>query len=68
MSEERRAFNLEMAQSLGRIEGKLDSLAGPEGRVTKLEASQTRQWWLTACIGPALAIAHSVAKKLGVQI
>lgn len=59
---------LEMAQALGRIEGKLDNLCGPEGRVTKLEASQVRQWWFTACIGPVLAIAHGIAKKVGVNV
>jgi hypothetical protein len=68
MSEERRAFNIEMAQALGRIEGKLDSLCGPEGRVTRLEKSQTHQWWFSMAIAPALALAHEVARKFGVTV
>lgn len=59
---------IEMAQSLGRIEGKLDSLCGPEGRVTRLEKAQTRQWWFTMAVAPALALLHGAARKLGVQI
>jgi hypothetical protein len=65
---ERRQYNLEMAQAIGRIEGKLDSLCGPEGRVTKLENAQTRQWWLTAVVVPILAVAHAFARKMGVNI
>lgn len=68
MSDERRLFNLEMAQAIGRIEGKLDGLCGPEGRVTKLESAQTRQWWLAVAIAPALAIFHGFARKFGVDI
>lgn len=59
---------IDMAQTLGRIEGKLDSLAGPEGRITKLENIQDRQWWLTVAIGPVLAIAHQVLRKVGVNV
>lgn len=59
---------IEMAQTLGRIEGKLDSLCGPEGRVTKLEKSQERHWWFTVAIGPTLALAHSVARKFGITV
>jgi hypothetical protein len=68
MSEERRAYNLEMAQAVGRIEGKLDSLCGPEGRVTRLERSQTRQWWFSMAVAPALAGLHGIARKLGVNV
>lgn len=59
---------IEMAQTLGRIEGKLDSLAGPTGRVTKLEEAHTRQWWVTIAIGPALAIAHQALRKFGITV
>lgn len=63
---ERREYNIEMAHTLGRIEGKLDSLCGEEGRVTKLETAQTRQWWLQAAVIPAFGILHTIAKKLGI--
>jgi hypothetical protein len=65
---ERREYNLEMAQAIGRIEGKLDGLCGPEGRITRIEESQTRQWWFSAVIAPFLVIAHAVARKLGVNV
>lgn len=68
MSDERRLFNLEMAQAIGRIEGKLDGLCGSDGRVTKLEQAQTRQWWLAVAIAPALAVLHAFARKAGVDI
>lgn len=61
-------LTIQMAQAIGRIEGKLDSLCGPEGRVTKLENAQTRQWWFTVAIGPALAILHGVARKFGLSV
>ena len=68
MSEERRALNLQMAEDIGYIKGKLDSLCGPEGRVTQIEKSQTRQWWFSAVVAPFLVIAHAVARKLGVTV
>jgi hypothetical protein len=68
MSHERREFNTEMATAITRIEGKLDSLCGPEGRVTKLEKAQTRQWWFTVVVSPFLAIAYAIARKLGVTV
>jgi hypothetical protein len=68
MSAERREFNLEQAQALGRIEAKIDSLCGPEGRITKLEAQQTRQWWFTACVSPVLFLLQGIARKFGVNV
>ena len=65
---ERREHNIEMAQALGRIEEKLDGLCGPTGRVTKLENAQTRQWWVSVAIAPALALLHGFARKFGVDI
>ena len=65
---ERREFNLEMAQTLGRIEGKLDGLTGPEGRVTKIEQAQTRHWWFTVAIAPVLALLHGIARKAGYNV
>lgn len=65
---ERREYNFEMAQAIGRIEGKLDGLCGEHGRVTQLEKAQTRQWWLTFAIAPALALAHQALRKFGVNV
>ena len=59
---------LEMGQTLGRIEAKLDGLCGPEGRVTKLEKAQTRQWWLTVAVTPIIALLHGIARKAGVDV
>jgi hypothetical protein len=59
---------VEMAQTLGRIEGKLDSLTGPEGRITKIEKEQERQFWITVAIAPALAALHQLLRKFGVTV
>lgn len=64
---ERREYNLEMAHTLGRIEGKLDSLCGPEGRVTKLEHSQEKQWWVSFVITPIVIALGHIARALGVK-
>ena len=56
------------AVSLGKVETHVENLAGPQGRVTALESSHRRQWWVTVAIAPALALAHGIARKLGVQI
>lgn len=53
------------AQTLGQILGKLE---GYSERVTKLEIDQSRNWWLTVCVAPALAVAHATARKFGVNI
>lgn len=69
MSEERRAQNLQMAEDIGSIKAMLEGLAGPQGRVTKIEESQdraeTRQWIHTAVIVPIVGAAHVIAHKLG---
>lgn len=68
--EERRAFNLDMARQLGRIEGKLDDLCGDRGRVTKIEEEQERAkqraWIHTAFVVPVMTGLHLLAKKLGI--
>lgn len=46
----------------------VESLSGPQGRVTKLEEEQRRNFWMTVCIGPALALAHGAARKFGFQV
>lgn len=37
-------------------------------RVTKLEAAQTRQWWVSYVITPIVVLASSVARAMGVKI
>ena len=59
---------LEIKADVAATLAKVDSLGGPEGRLTKLEDSQTYQWWFTAAIAPVLTVVHGVARKLGVQI
>lgn len=66
--QERRAGNTQMAEDIGYIKGMLEGLCGPEGRVTKIEQAQTRHWWLTVAIGPALALAHQFLRKVGVNV
>jgi len=43
-------------------------LAGPQGRVTMLEAAQTRNWWITVAVAPVLISIHGLLRKLGVNI
>ena len=61
-------FEQHVSESLGRIEAKVDALAGPQGRVTALEESQVRQMWLTIAIAPTLAFLHGIARKLGFDV
>ena len=61
-------FKLHVATSLGRIEEKLDGLAGPDGRVKKLEEAQTRHWWVTIVIAPFLAMFHAVLRHYKIDI
>lgn len=49
----------QIATALGRIEGKLETLCGPDGRIKKLEDAQTRQWWYTVAVLPFVtALSH----------
>lgn len=66
--QERRQHNGQMAEDIGYIKAMLEGLAGPTGRITKLEEAQTRQWWLMVGIGPALAIFHQALRKFGVNV
>lgn len=61
-------FERDVLKSLGRIEEKVDSLSGPQGRVTKLEEQQQRQWWLSAAIIPVISGVHAIARKIGLNI
>lgn len=62
-----RKTQLDQAEANGRIEANIAALAGPEGRVTKLEKAGDRQWWLHS-ISPALLAIYAIARKLGVAI
>ena len=58
-----------ISHTLGRIEGKLDIfIETNDGRVKKIEDSQTRQWWFSVAIAPVLALLHAAARKLGMNV
>lgn len=63
-----RETQLVQAEEIGKIGASVEALAGPQGRVTKLETSSRNQWWFTSAVAPMLAVAHAVARKLGVAI
>jgi hypothetical protein len=68
--QERREYNLVMAQDIGEIKAMLAGLAGPQGRVTALEKAQetsdTRFWIQTAVLIPLFGTMHAVLKKIGI--
>lgn len=63
-----RDCQVDTSVAIGKVEVHVENLAGPQGRVTKLENTNTRQWWLTAGLGPILLIAHGLARKFGVDV
>lgn len=63
-----RSTQLTQAEDLGYIKASVEGLAGPQGRVTNLERTNTRQWWLIIAITPALLTLHGIARKLGVNV
>lgn len=65
---ERREGNQQMSEDIGYMRGLLEGLAGPEGRVTKLERSAERNWWMTYVITPTLFIAKGIAGHFGVKV
>ena len=60
-----RSTQLEQAEKQGQMRGDVDGIAL---RIGIVEKANTRHWWVTVCIAPALALAHGIARKLGVQI
>ncbi len=58
-------FEQHVAESLGRIEAKVDGLAGENGRITKIEEELNRNWWYTAAVVPATALLNVVIRKIG---
>lgn len=63
-----RTTQLEQAEKNGVMAERLESLAGPQGRVTRLESTQTRQWWVSTAIAPGLMLLHQMLRKMGVQV
>lgn len=55
------------AGDIGFIKGSMEALSGPTGRITKLENTNTRQWWMHA-LSPLLVIAYGIARKFGVAV
>jgi hypothetical protein len=66
--QERREHNDQMASDIGYMKGLLEGLAGPEGRVTKLEKSAERQWWVSYVATPIVIVLSHTAKAFGVKI
>ena len=67
---ERREYNLQMASDIGSIKAMIEGLAGPTGRVTKIEEAQEqaekRQWLHSVVVIPLVGAAHLIARKLGI--
>ncbi len=69
------SFNLKVAQSLGRIENKIDtfiSSSGPIGtvekRISSLESDRTRNWWFTVVFAPLIAAVTATLRHFGIHI
>lgn len=69
---ERREMNLRMAEDIGYIKATLDSLAGSEGRITKIEKNlewQDRKGWIqTVIVIPFLGGLHALAHHFGWKV
>lgn len=63
--EQIRQNQLTQAGLMGEMKASMDGLCGPTGRVTKLEAKDTRQWYYNMFAIPVIAFLHSVARKFG---
>ena len=58
----------DLAVKVGKVEAHVEGLSGPYGRVTALETTNTRQWWMHATITPLTAILYASLRKFGVHI
>lgn len=65
---ERRQHQEQMATDIGYMKGLLEGLAGPEGRVTKLENQHERQFWVSYVVTPVLILASHIARSFGVKV
>ena len=63
-----RTTQIEQARQLGRIDGQLEALGGPQGRINSLEATNNRQWWLHAAVLPIMFSIHGFAHKIGLNL
>lgn len=63
-----RDTQLQQAETQGKMAERIEALAGEHGRVTALEKQQSRNFWVSVAIAPALALAHGIARKLGVNV
>ena len=66
--EERRRGNDQLISDVAYIKATLDNLAGPKGRISKLEDDATRHWWLTVAVAPFLAAIHGILRKVGLDV
>lgn len=58
---------LDIQKDVSSTKALVESLTGKGGRIAALEATDTRQWYLSVA-APLLVLAHGVARKFGVQI
>ena len=63
-----RNTQMHQAGQLGKIEGQIEGLAGPDGRIKSLERTDSKQWWSHALIIPLLALLHTALRKYGMDI
>lgn len=77
--EERRAGHVKMAEDIAYIRGVLETHVqtvtqhmndhrGLPERVQSLETNATRQWLVSAVIGPLVVFGHVIARKVGIDI
>lgn len=59
---------LEIQKDVAETKEAVQSLAGPQGRVTKLEDDANFQKWYTYAIAPALVGLHAFLRYLGIKI
>lgn len=62
-----RESQIQHALEFGEMKGTIEGLAGPYGRITSLEKTNVRQWWVHA-LTPAMLAMYGVARKLGLAI
>lgn len=59
-----RTTQLEQAEKHGKMRGDIDAV---DARISSVEKSNTRHWWVTVAIAPLLGLIHGIARKMGVQ-
>lgn len=63
-----RTTQISQAEKFGRMAGQIEALAGPNGRISALETTDTRQYWMHALVIPVLTALHVIARRSGIAI